>query len=276
MLEHHSSITVMTISKTTDKYCIHCDKTGIIHNPHFEELNEVPLSPCPKCVLTKCSCGGEDPFYTFKDGQVYDCFCRETRTRINRINSIYDRSGIEKKYRWKRLGDFKPVTKLVSEAKNYAYDIVQNFPDISKGLFLWGNPGTGKTLLSSIILTELIIHNVVEGKYIKISSFFSRLKSTFVEGSDNYGESSRILRNLSEVDVLVIDDFGVQKDTPYEQTTLYDLVDARYEAEKFTIFTSNRNPVKALNELSEGRILSRIREMARIFEISGEDYRKNL
>ncbi len=263
-------------TREKSKYCIHCDRNGIIHNPHFEELAEVPLSPCPECVLKKCRCGGEDPYYIFQDGNITDCFCRESRMRINRINAIYKRAGIEKKYRWKRLGDFKPANKLSNEAKNYAYDIVKIFPNVNKGLFLWGNPGTGKTLLSSIILTELIIHNVVEGRYIKISSFFSRLKSTFVEGSDTYGESSKILKDLSDADVLVIDDFGVQKDTHYEQTTLYDLVDSRYEAEKFTIFTSNRNPVKTLNELSEGRVLSRIREMAKILEISGDDFREKL
>ena len=76
------------------------------------------------------------------------------------------------------------------------------------------------------------------------------------------------------MDVLVIDDFGVQRDSPWEQETLYNLIDARYEAEKFTIITSNNNPEKSLKELSEGRILSRIREMCRILELSGEDYRE--
>ena len=51
------------------------------------------------------------------------------------------------------------------------------------------------------------------------------------------------------------------------------IFDARYEGEKFTLFTSNNNPLKALLELSQGRILSRIKEMARIMELSGDDFR---
>ena len=78
----------------------------------------------------------------------------------------------------------------------------------------------------------------------------------------------------SATDVLVIDDFGVQRDSAWEQETLYNLIDARYEGEKFTIITSNNNPEKTLKELSEGRILSRLREMCRILELSGEDNRE--
>ncbi len=35
-------------------------------------------------------------------------------------------------------------------------------------------------------------------------------------------------------------------------------------------------PHKAFKDLSQGRILSRIKEMCRIMEISGDDYRDNL
>jgi DNA replication protein DnaC len=97
-----------------------------------------------------------------------------------------------------------------------------------------------------------------------------------VEGSETYGQSARIERLFAEVDVLVIDDFGVQRDSAWEQETLYNLVDARYEAEKFTIITSNNNPEKSMKEFSEGRVLSRIKEMCRIMELSGKDYREKL
>ena len=263
-----------TLENKKTKFCSYCDKTGIIKNPHFEQMGEVPLTVCPKCVQTKCQCDEEDPYFIFENDTIRDCNCRETRMKIQRIIRIYNTSGIDKKYQWKFLSDFEALNKQTNEAKNMAFEIVKNFPNISKGLYLWGNPGTGKTLLASIILTELIERHAIEGKFIKISrTFFNRLKATFVEGSATYGESSKIEQELSDIDILVIDDFGVQRDSPWEQETLYNLVDARYEAEKFTIFTSNNNPLKSLKELSEGRVLSRIKEMSRIFELSGDDYR---
>ncbi len=263
--------------KKFNDFCNYCDKTGIVHIPGSDLLGEVPLIPCPKCVEPKCTCNKKEPFYIYDKGEILDCFCRNIRIKINKINRIYNRSGIDKKFRWKRINDFKAENKLSNEAKKYAYEIAKTFPRIKKGLFLWGNPGTGKTLLSSIILTELIIRNAVEGKFIKISrTYFNRLKATFVEGSVTYGQSSEIEKELENADILVIDDFGVQRDSPWEQETLYNLVDARYEAEKFTIFTSNNNPHISFKELSDGRILSRIKEMCRIMEISGKDYRENL
>jgi len=260
-----------------DKYCSHCDHTGIVHVRGFEVLGEVPLKPCPRCVETQCGCGGEAPFFQVIDSKMIDCPCRETRMRINRIHSIYQRSGIDKHFRWKFFMDYEARDKMSNDAKKLAYDIVMNFPNVKKGLYFWGNPGTGKTLLSAIILSEIITRHMVEGRFIKISrNYFNRLKASFVEGSATYGTASQIEEELATVDVLVIDDFGVQRDTTWEQETLYNLVDARYEAEKFTIFTSNSNPHTTLKDVSEGRVLSRIKEMCRLMEISGEDYREKL
>lgn len=259
-----------------EKYCQFCEKTGIILNEHYQELGEAPLAPCPRCVVPTCKCNGEEPYYVYDNDQIQVCPCRETRLKIERIKSIYYNSGIDRRYLWKTFSDFKVQdNKLAGEAKNFAYDIVNKFPHIDRGLYLWGNPGTGKTLLSTIILTDIIRHHAVEGRFIKISrTFFNRLKATFNQTSETYGESSKIEKEYASVDVLVIDDFGVQRDSPWEQETLYNLVDARYEAKKFTIFTSNVDPNKAFRELSEGRVLSRIREMCRIMELSGKDFRE--
>ncbi len=143
------------------------------------------------------------------------------------------------------------------------------------GLFLW-EPGTGKPLLSSIIPPSSSYATRSRDAFSRIGTFFNRLRATFNEDSDTYGEANKIEQELGEVDVLVVDDFGVQRDSAWEAETLYNLVDARYEAEKFTIFTSNNNPFKTLKELSGGRILSRIKEMCVIIEVSGPDYRDRL
>ncbi len=263
------------LDKDKNMFCSYCDFTGMIHNQGFEELGQAALVPCPKCVAPKCKCGGVEPYYYYDGENVQPCPCRYINTKILRIMNLYGSCGIEKKFRWKTFHHFQAGNKLAEAAKNFAYDLVEKFPRNDRGLFLWGNPGTGKTLLSSIILTELIRKHAIPGKFIKISrNFFNLLRTTFNENSEMYGQSDKIEREISSVDILVIDDFGVQRNSEWEQETIYNLIDSRYENEKFTIITSNENPVKSLKELSGGRVLSRIREMCRIMELSGEDYRE--
>ena len=86
--------------KVNKKYCSFCYNTDIITNPYYLELGDEPLSPCPKCVLVNCSCNGNSPYYCYTNNSINECSCREIRLKIERINSIYSRSGIDKKYRW--------------------------------------------------------------------------------------------------------------------------------------------------------------------------------
>jgi DNA replication protein DnaC len=264
-----------TSQKEKRPFCQFCEHTGIVTDSGAYLTGAEPLVVCPKCVEPLCKCGGREPYYCNEDGRVRECPCRGLRIKIDKVASLYGRSGIERKYRWRFINEFNSINKQTDMAKKHAYEIITKFPDVEKGLFLWGNPGTGKTLLSTIILTELIVRMTIEGRFLKISrSFFDRLRATFTEGSAQYGMASEIEREIADVDVLVIDDFGVQRNTAWEQETLYNLVDARYEAQKFTIFTSNLDPDKTMRDLFEGRILSRIREMCRIVDLSGPDQRE--
>ena len=140
--------------------------------------------------------------------------------KIDRIREVYARSGIDKKYRWRFINEYESRNKLGEAAKSAAYDIIQNFPAVDKGLFLWGNPGTGKTLLSTIILTELITRHAVEGA-IKISrGFFQRIRSALQRGSRPTAPAAPS-KEFAEADLTVVDDFGTQRDSPREQETLY-------------------------------------------------------
>ena len=264
-------------SKNDSPKCTFCEYNGIVYNPFYIQ-GENPLIPCEKCIAPYCKCNGVEPYYYHEDNQIKDCPCRAVRLRIVKIESIYNNSGIDKYFRWKFFGDYDAKrSKMANEAKKYAYDLVMNFPKVGKGLYLWGTPGTGKTLLSVIILTELITRYGIDGKFIKVSrNYLNKLKDTFNISSDNFGQTSQIERELVEASVLVIDDFGVHRDTAWEQETIYNLIDARYEAQKFTLFTSNNNPNDALDKLSAGRVLSRIKEMCKIMELSGDDYRAEI
>ena len=52
-------------------------------------------------------------------------------------------------------------------------------------------------------------------------------------------DEESIIRGLSEVSVLLLDDIGAEKSTEWAKATLYLIVDQRYADMKKTYFTSN-------------------------------------
>ena len=82
--------------KNKSQYCPYCDYTGMIYNPAFDTMGENALSPCPKCVVPQCRCGGEEPYYYSEDDRIITCHCRETRMKIDKVLRKYYSSGIDK------------------------------------------------------------------------------------------------------------------------------------------------------------------------------------
>ena len=80
------------------------------------------------------------------------------------------------------------------------------------------------------------------------------------------------MKELSEMPYLILDDFGVQRGTEWEIEMLYDLVDARYAEERLTLVTTNK-PLAEGQQLSDGRIHSRLVEMCYTVDMDGDDYR---
>lgn len=89
------------------------------------------------------------------------------------------------------------------------------------------------------------------------------------------GERNEYLQNLNHYPLLIIDDLGVERDTPYVLETVYLVIDERYKSGKPFIITTNlslqelQNPV----DLEHGRIYDRIMERCTPVVFSGRNYR---
>ena len=256
---------------------------GYYYDPQVEVglHGEIKLSPE---VLKQCQCGGKSPFMTLDptSGEPTWCPCHSFRMKKYHINQYIKKSGIPAPFRFKFLSDFKEhydTGKSIPEArqlKSYFSTLVDNIhnnKESIKGFYLWGAPGRGKTFFSYVLLNQLIFQFVKPGKFISLSKSFQELRHTFDEGSVNEGELLPMIEMLSNVPFLVIDDFGVQRNTEWEMEILYNLIDARYSNRRLTFVTTNQK-VDELKELAQGRIYSRFLEMCYIVHVSGHDFRE--
>ncbi|MDO6383394.1 AFG1/ZapE family ATPase [Leptospira santarosai] len=237
------------------------------------------------CISESCPCGGKAPWLVYEPTKrtMVSCACNEARINMEHYERLFKYSGIPPKYRFRtldRIDHDSSIGASFTIAHDWASELVINWNNaklLPQGLFLWGIPGTGKTLLACAILNELIFRYKTNCKHAKINrDFLDRIRNSYQKGSEIHGMEKNIEREFAEVEVLVLDDFGVQKESDWSNSKLYDLIDARYEQGRITIITSN-NPPSDLKGQGSGRVYSRLREMTCQIHLNDvADYREKL
>ena len=286
---HQPESALRNKSKSTH-LCEECNAKGYLLQPggsHYYK-SHIDLSIC-QCIESKCVCDKKPPYmyYDKKNFQLKSCECRRVRKILDTIRFRYKGSNIPAKYLFHRIHEFDTnhndvdCSQTLTMALDNAYLFLEEWEQrvleanrsFVKGWYIFGPPGSGKTFLSCLMLNECLLRYQTNVRYVKITrDFLNQIRSSYNLESKYYGKGDDLIEKISHVDILLLDDFGVQKDSEWEKRMLYDLIDTRYEYAKTTIVTSNIPP-KELQPLFGGRIYSRIKEMMRIQDIISTDYR---
>lgn len=243
-----------------------------------------------------------------KDGIIYCKVCNEPRTvempaiGIMRCPCSCQRKEYEQKMIAGKIEELRKssligsrfaeatfrTTEVTSKEFGLVYNRCRRYCEVADtvlsrgiGIYLYGEKGRGKTHLTACMANQLItqLHSVLFTNFSEISQ---AIRSTFGKQIElGAGKSEQeLLREISNVEFLFIDDFGTEKVTRgnedlWLQGKIYDIVNDRYVNDKPIIFTSNYS----LRELVEDRgvadkTVDRIMEMTEIIKLEGVSYRK--
>lgn len=179
---------------------------------------------------------------------------KNQQEKAERIAALIERAEIPKRYLNAHLDD--------------APEAVKGW-DGEGSLMLHGPYGSGKTSLAIGCLLELIHEHERGGLFITTAALLDRIKATFDKGSD---ADKRILTRVEECTVLVLDDLGAERMTEWVEERLYALINARYNAERATIITTNLKPSELADHIGE-RTAWRVAEMCELVKVEGRNWR---
>lgn len=107
--------------------------------------------------------------------------------------------------------------------------------------------------------------------FINIRKLFRAVRDTWREGAAE--SESQVIDRYVDLDLLVIDEVGVQAKSENEQHILYDILNGRYENAKPTIILSNEN-LMGIKQIIGERAYDRLREGGgKAFDCQWESYR---
>ena len=159
-----------------------------------------------------------------------------------------------------------------ADARNYAMGILLKLTPPYRNLYLFGPYGGGKTGLAISVL-KYRLANGQPGLYSTLPDLLDRIRRTYDRRPGDEGETAdRIVRQLQDIDLLVLDDIGAERPTEWVLEKLFQILDARMRNEKETVYTSNI-PMDGLAARLGERIVERIEYLTWLSEVGGRNLR---
>lgn len=205
--------------------------------------------------------------------EVFDIRCECPKCLAERLLAEKLRgSCIPKRFMNRTIETFCVKTDWQATAKrtieSYISDLDRNLGD-GRNIVLCGNPGTGKTHLA-VSVAIACLNRGKSAAYVTVSDLIARIRDAW-----GTGKSMEQVQNFVSVDLLILDEVGVQAGTENERNILFDVLNKRYGEMKPTIIISNLNP-DGIKRFLGIRVFDRLSENSGLLiPFFGESYRKH-
>lgn len=211
---------------------------------------------CGKCESQKSVNGGT---------VAATCECHENREREVRaaeeLKARKERCFDAPKFYSCELGKFDGSEKALKLCKTYC----DNWSEMLQkgfGLTLYGGTGTGKTWLAAAICNE-VMKKGYGARLISVGHI-----EMLIDAGENFG---KLVQDLNRFPLLVLDDYGAERETSFMHSKMLTLLDERQNTGKPTIITTNYTKDQIEEE---GRLNSRAFENKPYVSVVGKDRRR--
>ena len=230
-----------------------------------EQKAEIGYAPNPHCRVCHGSGfvhplldNGKPDYSSVINCQAKGCLA-DQRNTYQATTDYLKEKGVSK---FSTFDKFKLV--LGAEATLAAFKDIAFNEEAPPFLFVYGTTGNGKTHLCEATLIELLKRGV-NCRLWTVPDMVGKLKQSIPNNT-----TEDLMAGLKAIPALILDEWGQNYGSNWEEQKLEEIVIARERAELITIITSNLEPDK----LPE-RIASRFRDrvLARMIDNKAPDYR---
>ena len=167
---------------------------------------------------------------------------------------------------WKFENDAgcNPQMKLARQYVEYWTEMQKK----NTGLLIWGGVGTGKSVFAGCIANALMEREVPV-----CMTNFARILN---ELNNSFSGRNEVVERLCRYPLLIIDDFGMERDTNYALEQVYNIIDSRYRSKRPLIITTNLtlDEICKPKNMAYQRIYDRVLEMCAPLVFKGESRRR--
>lgn len=188
-----------------------------------------------------------------------------------RFEKRLNQAGIPSRFRDRDFSNFVAESKEQKHALTIAKDFSENFAEHHKNgtsLIMSGKAGTGKSHLALAIAKSVMPRYTA--MYLNALDAVRMIRDTWRKDSEQ--SESDVLNLLGTIDLLVIDEVGVQNGTDNEQMLMFDIINRRYRDMMPTILLTNLG-TKGFSEYLTERSYDRLRENGIWVTFNWDSYR---
>ena len=151
--------------------------------------------------------------------------------------------------------------------ESYAYDFDKT-SRLGRSLVILGRPGTGKTHLACAYANE-ILRQGHTALFTSVARIIRKVRASWTKGNEE-----EVLSAYTGVDLLIVDEVGVQAGTENEKQIIFNVLNERYNNVLPTVLISNLRQNEVQTYLGE-RVWDRLKEGGgNVLILNGESQRR--